>query len=90
VRVVRVGKSDKRKTWLCLDGHNSRWTHDGLSFLKDSNVIVICLPSRASIIIQPNDNGINRCFHQHAGDLAAEWKELHAGRRIQKRGMPTE
>jgi hypothetical protein len=27
VRVVRVGKSDKRKMWLRLDGHNSRWTH---------------------------------------------------------------
>jgi hypothetical protein len=84
VRVVRVGKSDERKTWLCLDGHNSRWTHDGLSFLKDNNAIAICLPSRAPIITQPNDNGINRCFHQHAGDLAAEWRELCAGRRIQK------
>ena len=70
MHIARNGKLDTVKTYLFLDGHNSRWTYDGLTFLHDNNVIVICLPSHTSVITQPNDNGINAKFHGHMGDVS--------------------
>jgi hypothetical protein len=81
---VRSSGVASARHWSVTRGTLTRWTYDGLSFLADNNVIVICLPSHTSIITQPNDNGINRAFHQHSGDLACEWREQHAGSRMQK------
>ena len=67
-----------------MDGHNSRWTYEGLTHLSDNNVVVICLPSHTSIITQPNDNGTNAKFHQHTGDGVQRWREQHAGLKLQK------
>ena len=68
VQTARKDKPEHRKTFLFLDGHNSRWTYEGLTHLHDNNVVVICLPSHTSIITQPNDSGINAKFHAHSGD----------------------
>ena len=84
VKTAREGKPDNAKTFLYLDGHNSRWTYEGLTFLADNNVVVICLPSHTSIITQPNDNGINAVFHRHTGDRAQIWRGEHASQQIQK------
>jgi hypothetical protein len=84
VESVRKAKPDNIKTFLFLDGHNSRWTYSGLTHLADNNVVVICLPSHTSIITQPNDNGINAKFHEHTGDAVQRWREQHAGMKIQK------
>jgi len=56
----------------------------GLTHLHDNNVVVTCLPSHTSIITQPNDNGINKKFHDHCGDCVQEWRAEHAGLRMQK------
>jgi hypothetical protein len=84
VRIAREGKHEDRKTFLFLDGHNSRWTYEGLTFLADNNVVVICLLSHTSIITQPNDNGINAVFHRHTGDRVQIWRGEHASQQIQK------
>ena len=34
---------------LFLDGHTSRWSIEGLSILKEANVLAIALPSHTSI-----------------------------------------
>jgi hypothetical protein len=55
-----------------------------LTHSQDNSVVVTCLPSHASITTQPNDNGINKKFHDHYGDCAQEWRVEDAGLRIQK------
>ena len=37
---------------LYIDGHNSRWSYEGLKYLRDNNVIAFCLPSHTSIWAQ--------------------------------------
>ena len=37
---------------LFLDGHGSRWSYEGLSYLRENNVIVFCLPAHTSIWAQ--------------------------------------
>ena len=81
---ARKGMDDNTKTFLYLDGHNSRWTYSGLTYLADNNAIVICLPSHTSVITQPNDNGINQQFHEDMADATREWRQEHGGLRMQK------
>ncbi len=40
---------------LILDGHNSHCTHDFCSFARDHNIIIICLPSHTTHVLQPCD-----------------------------------
>ena len=84
VNTARRGMGDEVKTILFLDGHNSRWTYEGLSHLHRNNAIVICLPSHTSIITQPNDNGINAKFHEEMGNATKLWRGMHAGMTIGK------
>ena len=84
VKSARDGMPTDIKTVLYLDGHNSRWTYDGLTHLHDNNVLVICLPSHTSIITQPNDNGINSKFHDEMGIATKTWRNMHAGLNIAK------
>jgi len=37
---------------LYIDGHNSRWSYEGLKYLRENNVIAFCLPSHTSIWAQ--------------------------------------
>tara|TARA_B110000211_G_scaffold17233_1_gene17996 strand:- start:254 stop:1345 length:1092 start_codon:yes stop_codon:yes gene_type:complete len=54
---------------LTMDGHSSRWTYEGLSFLLSNNVFPFVFASKTSLWAQPNDNGINSsvetCFNAH-------------------------
>ena len=34
---------------LFLDGHGSRWSYEGLQYLRANRVIVLCLPAHTSI-----------------------------------------
>ena len=42
-------RTDAEYQLLFLDGHSSRWSIEGLSILKEANVLAICLPSHTSI-----------------------------------------
>ena len=84
MKSARKGMRDDVKTVLFLDGHNSRWTYEGLSHLQKNNAIVICLPSLTSIIMQPNDNGVNAKFHEEMGAATKQWRAMHAGMNIAK------
>ena len=81
---TRKGMDDNTKTFLYLDGHSSRWTYSGLTYLADNNVVVFCLPSYTSVITQPNKNGINQQFHEDMADAMKEWRQENGGLRIQK------
>lgn len=43
------GRETGEFVFLFLDGHGSRWSYEGLSFLRRNRVIAICLPSHTSI-----------------------------------------
>lgn len=44
---------------LIFDGHTSRWSYEGLSYLRRNHVFCLCLPSHTSIWSQPNDASSN-------------------------------
>jgi hypothetical protein len=52
---------------LILDGHNSHCTYRFSKFAKDHNIIIICLPSHTTHVLQPCDVGV-------FGPLASSWK----------------
>jgi hypothetical protein len=43
------GGPDGQVVFLFLDGHGSRWSYEGLLFLRENNVVAFCLPSHTSI-----------------------------------------
>jgi len=55
--------SNHQPVILFLDGHGSRWNLDALQFLMSNCVFPFILPSHTSIWSQPNDAGVNKCFH---------------------------
>src|SRR6266699_4727613 len=52
---------------LILDGHNSHCTYRFCKFAKEHNIIIICLPSHTTHVLQPCDVGV-------FGPLASSWK----------------
>ena len=84
MKSARKGMGGDVKAVLFLDGHNSRWTYEGLSHLHKNNAIVICLPFHTSTITQPNDNGINAKFHEEMGTATKQWRRVHTGMNIAK------
>jgi len=55
--------SDHQPVILFLDGHGSCWNMDALQFLMANHVFPFILASHTSIWSQPNDAGVNKCFH---------------------------
>ena len=70
------GKGGK-PVFLVLDGHTSRWSYEGLMYLKQNNVYVICLPSHSSIFSQPNDAGVNSSAKATQGGAERQWRINH-------------
>jgi DDE superfamily endonuclease len=52
---------------LILDGHNSHCTYQFSKFSKEHNIIIICLPSHTTHVLQPCNVGV-------FGPLALSWK----------------
>ena len=52
---------------LILDGHNSHCTYRFSKFAKEHNIIIICLPSHTTHVLQPCDVSV-------FGPLASSWK----------------
>src|ERR1700733_9248509 len=52
---------------LILDGHNSYCTYSFVLFCESKRIIVICLPSHTTHVLQPCDVGV-------FGPLASSWK----------------
>ena len=52
---------------LILDGHNSHCTYQFCSFAEKNKIIILCLPSHTTHILQPCDVGV-------FGPLASAWK----------------
>lgn len=50
------------KALLVLDGHKSRFNISALVFLAINDIIVLCLPSHTTHVLQPLDSGINKSF----------------------------
>jgi len=48
---------------LFLDGHASHWSVPALQYLLQNHVFPFILTSHTSIWLQPNDGGVNKCFH---------------------------
>ncbi|KAF9224549.1 DDE-domain-containing protein, partial [Gyrodon lividus] len=53
---------------LILDGHNSHGTYKFCKFTADHRIIILCLPSHTTHVLQPLDVGI-------VGPLASAWKK---------------
>ncbi|KAF9225073.1 DDE-domain-containing protein, partial [Gyrodon lividus] len=53
---------------LILDGHNSHRTYEFCKFAADHHIIILCLPSHTTHVLQPLDVGI-------FGPLASAWKK---------------
>ncbi len=70
-------QSGRELVFLFFDGHDSRWTYSGLSFLAANDVTAFCLPSHTTILTQPNDNGTNREIHKACGRYANEWRSKY-------------
>jgi hypothetical protein len=51
-------------SFLLLDSHVSRWNPMALYFLFKNRIIPIFFPSHLSIVVQPQDNGVNLFFHK--------------------------
>ncbi len=54
--------NESQQALLWVDGHSSRMNADVMKKLKENNVVVSCIPSHTSHILQPLDNGINGAF----------------------------
>lgn len=52
---------------LILDGHNSHCTYEFVTFAKNHNIHILCLPSHTTHALQPCDVGV-------FGPLASAWK----------------
>jgi hypothetical protein len=72
-RRKRPGLEDK-PALLWVDGHSSRTNADVMTKLKANNVVVACIPSHTSHILQPLDNGVNGTFKT--------WLAAHMPKRI--------
>ena len=52
---------------LILDGHNSHCTYQFCSFAEKNKIIILCLPSHTTHVLQPCDVGV-------FGPLSSSWK----------------
>ena len=59
---------------LTMDGHSSRWTYEGLSFLLSNNAFPFVFASKTSLFAQPNDNGINKSVETCFNALMDKWR----------------
>ena len=64
----------KEPVFLTLDGHVSRSNLTAMRYLRENNVFVFFLPSHTSIWSQPNDCGVNLCFHACVEQVARGMK----------------
>jgi hypothetical protein len=62
---------------LVFDGHASRWSYTGISYLLEHNVFCLCLPGHASIWAQPNDCGPNASFTSVLGSEITAFRSTH-------------
>ncbi|KAJ3484616.1 hypothetical protein NLI96_g5517 [Meripilus lineatus] len=54
---------------LILDGHNSHTTYRFCNFASNHRILIICLPSHTTHVLQPNDVGV-------FGPLGTSWKTI--------------
>ena len=62
---------------LIVDGHNSRLQPTQIVKLAMSGVVVYCIPSHTSHVLQPNDSGTNRSFHSLLKDSISVTVEIN-------------
>ena len=62
---------------LFIDGHTSRWSYEGLQYLRENKVPTFCLPSHTTVWAQPNDAGANREQHRERGIVVVAWQRDH-------------
>ena len=62
---------------LLIDGHASRWTHEGLKHLNDNCIYPFCIASHTSAWAQANDCGINAKDKKYYGKEKKLWRVSH-------------
>ena len=67
---------------LILDGHSSRWTYQGLRYLKSKNVHPFCLASHTTAWGQPNVCGVNSSLKAAYAKVVKEWRLRNVGMRM--------
>ena len=60
---------EHRPALLLVDGHKSRHNSQVLLDALCNNVIILCLPSHLTHLLQPNDAGFNRSFKSKLSQL---------------------
>jgi hypothetical protein len=70
------GYQQNQTVLLTLDGHYSHLDLDSIFMAAKHNILILCLPSHATHILQPNDKAFNRkfkllldkCFGEYVGN----------------------
>ena len=75
----KIGQGGPRgePVMLIFDGHASRWSIEGITYLMKNGVYCICLPGHTSIWSQPNDGGANGSFKKCLGEHLKRWRQVH-------------
>jgi hypothetical protein len=68
-----------RYALLVLDGHNSRINVDAMLTLAGHRVMVLCLPSHTTHVLQPLDSGVNKLLKQSLSDRLFDTLNAAAG-----------
>jgi hypothetical protein len=61
-----------RPALLIVDGHNSRLNPHMLVDAVFNHVVVLCLPSHLTHLLQPNDSGYNKAFKSNLSNITKE------------------
>ena len=67
---------------LVVDGHSSRWTYEGLQYLRSKNIYPFCLASHTTAWGQPNDCGVNSSLKAAYGKVCKQWRLKNLGMRM--------
>ena len=62
---------------MTFDGHTSRWSYAGISYLLKNNVWPFCLASHSSAWAQPCDMGVNSFLKALYGHFVHRWRFNH-------------
>ena len=72
IAYIKSLSSDDEYHILITDGHNSRLNPEILLLFWKNKIIVVCLPSHLTHLLQSNDSGTNRAYKSALSKLLQE------------------
>mmetsp|Transcript_33747 Transcript_33747/g.46172 ORF Transcript_33747/g.46172 Transcript_33747/m.46172 type:complete len:168 (-) Transcript_33747:415-918(-) len=68
----KIARQKDKPVILLLDGHSSHLSLEALFTAAKNRIIVLCLPSHTTSVLQPNDRMVNRQFKLNLDGIVAE------------------